>query len=137
MLIEILQQYKSEFIFLAWISFALLIISIAIIPWLIVKIPENYFHEDHRVRVSKQSNHPLIAQILTGLKNIVGLVLIILGIMMLVLPGQGILTILMGLFFMNFPGKYRFERKIVSMPHVLKSLNWIRTKANKPPLVIK
>ena len=38
---------------------------------------------------------------------------------MLVLPGQGILTILMGLFLMNFPGKYRLERKVVTLPQVL------------------
>lgn len=137
MLIDLFYTYKNEFIALAWVSVALLAISIAIIPWIVINIPEQYFHQHHRVRVSKQSKHPLIAQILTGLKNIVGFIFILLGILMLILPGQGILTILMGLFLMNFPGKYRFERKIVALPKVLKSLNWIRSKANKPPLVVE
>ena len=136
-MLELLQNYKNEFVVLAWISVSLLIISIAVIPWIVIKIPEDYFHERYRVRISKQSGHPLIAQLLTGIKNLIGFIFVILGIMMLVLPGQGILTILMGLFFMNFPGKYRLEKKIVSSPNVLKSLNWIRSKANKPQLVIE
>lgn len=137
MIVELLHIYRNEFFILAWISLALLIVSIAIIPWIVIKIPEDYFHQHFRVRVSKKSDHPLIAQLLTGLKNVVGFIFVVLGILMLILPGQGILTILMGVFLMNFPGKYRFERKIVSLPRVLKSLNWIRAKANKPPLMIE
>jgi len=137
MIIELLNNYKNEFFILAWISLASLIVSIAIIPWIVIKIPEDYFHQQYRVRVSKKSGHPLIAQLLTGLKNVAGFIFVVLGILMLILPGQGILTILMGIFLMNFPGKYRLERKIVALPRVLKSLNWIRAKANKPPLMIE
>lgn len=136
-MLDLLYNYKNEFIVLAWISVSLLIISIVVIPWIVIKIPQNYFHERYRVRVAKQSNHPLIAQFFTGLKNVIGFLFIFLGILMLVLPGQGILTILIGLFMMNFPGKYRLEKKIVSAPKVLQSLNWIRAKANKPPLMLK
>ncbi|MEM7401200.1 MAG: PGPGW domain-containing protein [Pseudomonadota bacterium] len=136
-MIEQILNYKHEFITLAWLSFSLLIVSIAIIPLIVIQIPENYFHERFRVRLSKESRHPFIAQVLTGFKNIIGFLLIVLGILMLILPGQGILTILIGLFLMNFPGKYRLERKLVSIPKVLKSLNWIRIKANKPPLMLE
>lgn len=137
MLADILLNYKNELILIAWCSAVLLVISVAIIPWIVIKIPENYFHNHYRVRISKSNGHPLLSQLLTGFKNLLGLILIILGILMLILPGQGILTILMGLFMMNFPGKYRLERKIVSLPHILKSLNWIRSKANQAPLMIE
>ncbi|MBT8113537.1 MAG: PGPGW domain-containing protein [Gammaproteobacteria bacterium] len=137
MIIELLHNYKNELFIFAWLSVVLLIVSIAIIPWVVIKIPDDYFHEHYRVRVSKSSGHPLIAQLLAGLKNLVGFIFVIFGILMLILPGQGILTILIGLFLMNFPGKYQFERKIVSLPRVLKSLNWIRAKANKPPLMVE
>ncbi len=137
MIIELLHNYKNELFIFAWLSVVLLIVSIAIIPWIVIKIPDDYFHEHYRVRVSKSSVHPLIAQLLAGLKNLIGFIFVIFGILMLILPGQGILTILIGLFLMNFPGKYQFERKIVSLPRVLKSLNWIRAKANKPPLVVE
>ena len=136
-MLELLQNYKNEFVVLAWVSVTLLIISIAVIPWIVIKIPEDYFHEQYRIRISKQSGHPLMAELLNGIKNLIGFIFVILGILMLVLPGQGILTILMGLFLMNFPGKYRLERKIVTSPKVLKSLNWIRSKANKVPLVVE
>ena len=135
-MIDLIQSYKHELFILAWISIVLLVVSIAIIPYVVIKIPRDYFHERYRVRVSKTGNHPIIAQLLTGFKNLIGFVFVLLGIIMLVLPGQGVLTILMGLFLMNFPGKYRLERKIVSLPKVLKSLNWIRAKADKPPLVL-
>jgi hypothetical protein len=136
MIIDTLLNYKEELILLAWCSALLLIVSIAIIPWIIIKIPYDYFHESFRIRISERSEHPLFVGLLTGIKNAVGLVLVILGILMLILPGQGILTILVGLFLMDFPGKYKIERNIVSYPKVLKSLNWIRAKANQPPLMI-
>ena len=55
---------------------------------------------------------------------------------MLFLPGQGILTLVMGALLMDYPGKFQLERKIVKTPAILKGLNWLRAKANKPPLVI-
>ncbi len=137
MILEVFNSYKYELFILAWVSIGLLIVSLAIIPIVVIKMPENYFSEQYRVRASKTSSHPILAQLFTGIKNLIGFIFIILGILMLILPGQGILTVLMGLFLMNFPGKYKFERKLVSLPKVLKSLNWIRAKANKPKLVIE
>ena len=55
---------------------------------------------------------------------------------MLVLPGQGLFTILMGLILSNYPGKYSIERKFISMPSVLKTVNWLRKKSDKPRLQI-
>ena len=135
-MLDFLYQYKDLFLLLAWISLALLIISIAVIPWLVISIPADYFHPQRRIKISSKSKHPAIAQILNGIRNLFGFVLIVLGLLMLILPGQGILTILIGLFLMNFPGKFKIERKLVSIPSVSKSLNWIRSKANKEPLVL-
>ena len=133
---ELLNEYRDLFITLAWVSFILLIISVAIIPWLVIKIPADYFHHERRIRVSTESKYPILSQLLNGIRNLLGFAMILLGTLMLVLPGQGILTILIGLFLMNFPGKYRLERKLIAMPKVLKSLNWIRSKANKAPFVV-
>ena len=65
-----------------------------------------------------------------------GAFLIIGGLMMLVLPGQGLLTIVTGFLFVDYPGKFKLERKMVSYPAILNSLNWIRSKSNKAPLKI-
>ena len=69
-------------------------------------------------------------------KNIIGYTLILGGILMLVLPGQGLFTILMGLILSNYPGKYTIEKRIISIPSILKTINWLRKKSNKPPLEI-
>ena len=53
---------------------------------------------------------------------------------MLVLPGQGLLTIVTGLLLINYPGKYKLEQKLVACLLFLEALNWIRVKANKPLL---
>jgi hypothetical protein len=100
-------------------------------------MPKDYFLEQNKAQIIKESPHPVLAQLFSAIKNLIGFIFIVLGIFMLILPGQGILTVLMGLFLMNFPGKYKLERKLVSVPKVLKSLNWIRSKANKPQLMLE
>ncbi|RME33433.1 MAG: hypothetical protein D6786_07715, partial [Gammaproteobacteria bacterium] len=56
------------------------------------------------------------------------------GLIMLFTPGQGLLTMLVGLLLMNYPGKYRLERWLVTRPRVLETLNWIRARTGHPPL---
>jgi len=55
---------------------------------------------------------------------------------MLLLPGQGLITILIGIMMLNFPGKLAMERRIVQQPTVLRAINWIRAKAARPVLQI-
>jgi hypothetical protein len=62
------------------------------------------------------------------------LVLVVLGVAMLVLPGQGILAILLGVMLGDFPGKLRLQQWILARPNVMKTLNWLRRKFKKPPL---
>jgi len=59
------------------------------------------------------------------------------GIVMLVLPGQGILTIVIGLMLSNFPGKYRLERWLVMRPRVLRTINWLRQRSKRNPLLFE
>ena len=54
--------------------------------------------------------------------------------LMLVLPGQGLLTILLGVTLLDFPGKFRMQKWVISRKGVLDSINWIRAKAHKRPL---
>ncbi len=71
--------------------------------------------------------------LLTG-KNALGYLFVLMGIAMLVLPGQGILTIMIGVTLLDFPGKYRLERWLVSRRPVLRSINWLRRCAGREPL---
>jgi hypothetical protein len=81
--------------------------------------------------------HPTIRAGGFLVKNLVGFVFLMVGIALLFLPGQGILTILLGVSLMDFPGKRYCERKIVGQPTVLNAINALRAKYKKPPLTVK
>ncbi|HBO12715.1 MAG TPA: hypothetical protein DD491_08020 [Halieaceae bacterium] len=122
--------------YLWWITGASLLSAVATLlamPWVVTRLPENYFNHHERESWRRSNSEPVVALLLGLLKNAVGALLLVLGIVMLFTPGQGLLTILAGLLLMNFPGKYRLERWLVQRPGVLRSLNWLRTRRGKAP----
>jgi hypothetical protein len=119
-----------------WITAASILSAIATLlgmPWVVTRLPEDYFNHPEREAWRESKGEPAAALLVGLLKNAVGALLLTLGVLMLFTPGQGVLTILAGLLLMNFPGKYRFERWLVQRPGVLSSLNWLRTRRGKPP----
>lgn len=126
-------------VLLGWLSVvsALMFVgSLLAIPWLVVRIPADYFVRRQHFVDRWQPRHPLLRIALLALKNSCGIVLVAAGVAMLVLPGQGILTILVGLMFLDFPGKLRLERRLAQQPAVMAAINWMRAKAGRPPLEV-
>lgn len=118
---------------LPWLTgagLAMALLSMIAIPWLVVRIPQDYFSAPWKPHVKRG----LLAWTIWALRNTLAAFLIVAGIIMLVLPGQGLLTILVGIACSTFPGKYRLERRLVRRPKILASLNWIRRHYGKPPL---
>lgn len=120
---------------LMWISIGsgiCLLVGAIAVPWMVVKLPRDAFsHLDRRGWLDHQ---PAAVRIpLRLLKNMLALALIVVGIAMLVLPGQGILAILLGVMLGDFPGKLRLQHWILSRPKVMNSLNWLRRKFRKRP----
>ena len=115
-------------------SIFIFLISILGISWFVAQIPEDYFLRSKRQPSKWQEQKPILRFVVMFGKNLIGLSLIIGGLLMLVLPGQGLLTIVTGLLLVNYPGKYKLEQKLSSMPSIFRALNWIRLKAKKPPL---
>ena len=118
---------------LAWmglISVAMFFGTLAALPIVVAYLPEDYFIRPRRKR--REVNLAGWAWLIG--KNVLGWLLLVAGISMLVLPGQGVLTILVGVMLMDFPGKRSAERWLVRRPSVLAALNWMRQKANRPPL---
>jgi len=107
--------------------------TLVFITVFIARMPADYFTRQRR-SAAHASHNSVGCYSLLLLKNVLGIVLIFMGISMLVLPGQGVLTILIGLALTNFPGKSRLELRLVRQPSVFKSLNWIRRKTGRPPL---
>ena len=120
---------------MAGLSFFMFVVSLLSLPWLLSLIPADYFQSSEPYKVHHDFRHPSIRLVIIVLKNFVGWILLLAGIAMLVLPGQGLLTIIMGLLLINFPGKRKFERKLVSNPRVLRSINWFRGRRGKTPLL--
>ena len=131
-LIEIFNAYKNLILWFSSISLFVFLFSLLSIKWLVALIPEDYFidKKDSKIKTNNQIGWYLILI----LKNLVGYSLILGGIVMLVLPGQGLFTIIIGLMLSNYPGKYSVEKKFIAIPTILKSINWLRKKSNKPPL---
>lgn len=113
-------------------------VSLGVVSLILVKLPPTYFRADHQ-RDLWTDRHAAIR--LAGIigKNILGVLLVALGIVMSLpgVPGQGLLTILLGVMLLDFPGKRRFEYSLISRPAVLKAVNRLRHKFGKPALVLE
>jgi len=111
--------------------------SLIIVPWLIVRMPPEYFvNPDHPTRAAA-IRHPALRVLYLVAKNLLGAVLVASGILMLVLPGQGLLTILVGAVLLNYPGKFKVERWIVTRPHIWRLVNRLRRYAGQAPLSLE
>ena len=116
------------------LSVVIVILSMVLVPLIIILIPSDYFIHQERKKVLHYENKPILDIISTVLKNIVGVIFIVAGIIMLFTPGQGVLTIFAGLLLVDFPNKYKYEKRLLKKEKVLKTINWIRTKAGREPL---
>ncbi len=130
------RDHQVLFEALGLLSLGLLAVSLVVFPLVVVNLPKDYFVRERRDPAHQKRLHPVLWAGLAVVKNIFGFVLILAGIAMLVLPGQGILTILVGLGLSNFPGKFRLERRLVGRPPVGRALNRIRRLAGKVELEI-
>lgn len=106
------------------------------IPLLLARIPEDYCVRSPTEQSPLRASNPALAILLRLLKNLAGVLFIVTGIAMLLLPGQGLLTILAGLFLIDFPGKRRFELALVRRKPVLRAINWIRRTSGHADLSI-
>ena len=134
-MIEWIQNNETAFWWLVASTIITFIATLIAVPILVVRIPPDYFSRRKRHRKPWANHHPVVRAILLIGKNALGFLLIVAGIIMLVLPGQGIFTILIGIMLLNFPGKYRLERWIAARRPVLRSINWLRRRAGRAPLV--
>ena len=131
---NLFSDYYDFFFWLGIVSSMIFIVSLLSIGWLVSLIPNDYFI--NRKESKFKLNYPITWIISSIVKNIFGYVLICGGILMLVLPGQGLITIFIGLMLSNYPGKYFIEKKIIAMPKILRTINWLRKKSNEPPLIM-
>lgn len=131
------QDHETLLWGLGALSVVTFLVTLVVVPWLIVQIPADYFTHARKERMALVVSNPVLRIIFRLARNFFGFVFVVAGLAMLVLPGQGVLTILIGLTLLNFPGKERLLHWIVSRRSVLKSINWIRDKAGKDSLILE
>ena len=136
-MVEFIHTHDTVIWWLAVASIITFIVTLIVVPMLVVRITSDYFsHREHSKTSSYSDQHPVVKGILLTGKNVLGYVFIMIGIVMLFIPGQGILTIVAGLTLMNFPGKYRLGRWLVVRRPVLRSINWLRQRSKRNPLIL-
>ncbi len=103
----------------------------------VVLLPVDHFSHTAAAKPPVARN-PVAHGIVMVFKNVLGLAILPLGILMALplVPGPGMVFILIGLSLLDFPGKRVLERKLLTRPMVLRFLNGARTYFHKPPLVI-
>lgn len=107
-------------------SVSFLVGAIAALPVFLVRIPSDYF-------VRPAPERPVATRVA---RAVLGVVLIVLGCIMLVLPGQGILTILVGLVVLGLPVGHRLARRLISRRAVFDATNRLRARFGRPPLIV-
>jgi hypothetical protein len=110
------------------------VVSLGAVAAVVVRLPANYFREDYMSPLAEQ--HPIVRWTGVILKNVLGTLLVLLGLFLSLpgIPGQGLLTILIGVMLLSFPGKRRLERRLVSRPSVLAAINALRAYFGKPAM---
>ena len=111
--------------------------SLLVIPWLILRMKPDYFIRHRRDVLERHRRHPVLATVIFFIRNISGMILLTAGVVMLVLPGQGLLTMLIGFSFLDFPGKNKLLDKIIQNRRVRQSLNWIRKKGGREEFIFE
>ena len=100
-------------------------------PWLVARLPA-----DHFARPAGPPAAPTPARLaLLFARNAAGLAAVLLGLLMLVMPGPGVVMLVVGLSLAEFPGKHALVARLAGRPRVFAALNWLRRRRGRPPFV--
>ena len=111
------------------------LVNLAIVSFILVKLPKDHFSKRRKTKFWSGPHPALHAAKVIG-KNIGGLLLVALGVVLSLpgVPGQGLLTVLLGIMLLDFPGRHALEQKLLSRPGIVNTINSLRKKFDKPPL---
>ncbi|MCZ6680609.1 MAG: hypothetical protein O7E52_25545 [Candidatus Poribacteria bacterium] len=133
-MIEFITEWvKFHWLWVLIFSVITIIGSLVGVSALMISLPPDYFTRKKHV---SSIRHPILRVFLHILKNTFGVAALIAGFIMLFTPGQGILTVFVGVILCDFPGKRNLERKLIGRPFLLSTVNRIRLRYNRPPIVL-
>jgi hypothetical protein len=102
----------------------------------VIGLPADYFVRARERSVFWQSSRALRLAFVMA-KNLLGAIVFLAGFVMALplVPGPGVLLMLVGVGLVDFPGKRTLERRFLREPHLLSSVNRMRARFGKPPIV--
>lgn len=111
------------------------LINLAIVSIILVNLPANHFSKNRKTKFWSGPRPMIHAAKVIG-KNLAGVLLVALGVVLSLpgVPGQGLITILLGVMLLDFPGRDRLEQKLLSKPSIVNTINRLRGRFGKPPL---
>jgi hypothetical protein len=117
------------------LSLVLALGSLVVAVAIVVAWSPHHFKDGGRTPLWERQ-HPVVRALGIGAKNLAGVVLLLLGFVMALpgIPGQGILTMIIGMTLLDLPGKRQTERRLIGRPSVLRRLNALRARFHRPPL---
>ena len=133
---RILEWLQANKLLLQWLgvsSLVLFILTLFAVPWVVICLPRTYLVDFRRSdgKPPRMQNLPYRMA-----KNLAGVLFVVSGLAMLFLPGQGMLTILIGSMLIDFPGKPRLIHRILTQPKILRTINRMRRRARRAPLEV-
>jgi hypothetical protein len=134
-LIALIDTFQAELAVGLLLGVATLLGSMALATFFLVRMPADYLQSPENApfwpdRPAWQRTAARVG------KNLLGALFITLGIVLSIpgIPGQGILTILIGIMLLDIPGKRRIERRLIGRGHVLSIVNRLRARFGRAPL---
>ncbi len=111
-------------------------LSAALVPIALSRLPEDYLLRENDPLRARFARAGALGRLELAARNLAGLALLLLGLLLLVMPGQGLLTVLLGLALLDFPGKRGLERRLLARPGLRRAVDWIRRRRGRAPLKI-
>jgi hypothetical protein len=126
---------KETLIWVSTISGIGLLAFIIVTPWLIVRMPEDFFSNPQRYNWLDRK--PAMVRIpVRILKNVLAFALVVLGVVMFLTPASGLFPMLLGVVLADVPGKMKLQRWILCRKTIRKSMNWLRQKFHRKPVQV-
>jgi hypothetical protein len=130
---KLLVEYSLVLTAISIVSF---LVGLVVMRYVVIYVPADYFVREDRESQWWLDQHPAIRWTLFGLKNLLGAVLLVAGLILSLpaVPGPGVILIMVGLSLMNLPGKRRMELWLMRFPLVHRQIDRLRAKHGQPAL---
>jgi len=123
------------FLFACTLGLASLPFTAALTRAVLLRLPADHFVRPRRSWREAWSGS-IWRKLGTAARNLAGIVALLAGGVMAIpgVPGPGLLTILLGCYLLDFPGKLRLQRRVLQTPQLRRKVDRLRARSGRPAL---